>query len=288
MKDLAVSPGETTPDLDFTLETVACLGACSFAPVMTVDGQYFGKMKGSRVTPILDESRSGAREGCRGVTVAALARPRLTSIAALAEYRRQLLSRPRAADGRARLRRHGLPRRRRRRRSRGARARGARARPQRRRGAQDRLSRLLLARAGRGRRASGNGDGPERVFYQMVEPGDATDIVAARSGRRGRRAAHLRERRRRARRPARPDPVLRRAAHGRHAQLRHDRSDRHRRVHRARRLCVRWPRSSREMAPEDVVAEVVASGLRGRGGGGFPTGVKWELTARAAGRRRST
>jgi NADH-quinone oxidoreductase subunit E len=63
VKDLAVGPGETTPDLDFTLETVACLGACSFAPVMTVDGQYFGKMKGSRVAPILDESRGGAREG---------------------------------------------------------------------------------------------------------------------------------------------------------------------------------------------------------------------------------
>ncbi len=63
MKDLALKPGETTPDLDFTLETVACLGACSFAPVMTVDGQYFGKMKGSRVAPVLGESRGGAREG---------------------------------------------------------------------------------------------------------------------------------------------------------------------------------------------------------------------------------
>lgn len=58
-KDLSIAPGETTPDLDFTLDTVACLGACSFAPVMTVDGQYFGKMKGSRVGPILDESRGG-------------------------------------------------------------------------------------------------------------------------------------------------------------------------------------------------------------------------------------
>jgi len=63
VKDLAVGPGETTPDLDFTLETVACLGACSFAPVMTVDGQYFGKMKGSRVGPILDESKGGIDGG---------------------------------------------------------------------------------------------------------------------------------------------------------------------------------------------------------------------------------
>ncbi|MFW5802416.1 MAG: NADH-quinone oxidoreductase subunit NuoF [Verrucomicrobiota bacterium] len=35
-----------------------------------------------------------------------------------------------------------------------------------------------------------------------------------------------------------------------------------------------------EMTPEQVVAEVKESGLRGRGGAGFPTGLKWEFTAR--------
>jgi len=34
------------------------------------------------------------------------------------------------------------------------------------------------------------------------------------------------------------------------------------------------------MSSEEIVAEVKASGLRGRGGGGFPTGLKWELTAK--------
>ena len=34
-----------------------------------------------------------------------------------------------------------------------------------------------------------------------------------------------------------------------------------------------------ELSPEEVIAEVKASGLRGRGGAGFPTGIKWESTA---------
>ena len=37
------------------------------------------------------------------------------------------------------------------------------------------------------------------------------------------------------------------------------------------------------MTPEEVVDEVKTSGLRGRGGGGFPTGMKWELTRKAPG-----
>lgn len=37
----------------------------------------------------------------------------------------------------------------------------------------------------------------------------------------------------------------------------------------------------KEMTPEDVINEVKESGLRGRGGGGFPTGLKWEFTRKA-------
>ncbi|MCK6488674.1 MAG: SLBB domain-containing protein [Planctomycetes bacterium] len=37
------------------------------------------------------------------------------------------------------------------------------------------------------------------------------------------------------------------------------------------------------MTPEQVVAEIKASGLRGRGGAGFSTGLKWELTAKVKG-----
>lgn len=37
------------------------------------------------------------------------------------------------------------------------------------------------------------------------------------------------------------------------------------------------------MKPEEVIAEIKKSGLRGRGGGGFPTGLKWEFARRAEG-----
>ena len=37
----------------------------------------------------------------------------------------------------------------------------------------------------------------------------------------------------------------------------------------------------RLMKPEEVIKEVLDSGLRGRGGGGFPTGKKWEFATKA-------
>jgi len=40
------------------------------------------------------------------------------------------------------------------------------------------------------------------------------------------------------------------------------------------------------MSPEEVVAEVTASGLRGRGGAGFPTGRKWQTAIRAAEKKK--
>ena len=40
---LGIDEGETTADLAFSFETVACLGTCAIAPVMVVDSTYHGK-----------------------------------------------------------------------------------------------------------------------------------------------------------------------------------------------------------------------------------------------------
>ncbi|MGB2885774.1 MAG: NAD(P)H-dependent oxidoreductase subunit E, partial [Dehalococcoidia bacterium] len=43
-KELGIGPGETTPDLEYTLETVACFGSCALAPIVVVDDKVHGRM----------------------------------------------------------------------------------------------------------------------------------------------------------------------------------------------------------------------------------------------------
>lgn len=58
---LGVKPGQTTPDMMFTYETVACLGACALSPVMMLDNTYFGSMTPDRAGRILDEYMAQAK-----------------------------------------------------------------------------------------------------------------------------------------------------------------------------------------------------------------------------------
>jgi len=46
---------KTTPDMMFTVETVACLGACGLAPVLVIDDEVHGQMDPERAVTLVDE-----------------------------------------------------------------------------------------------------------------------------------------------------------------------------------------------------------------------------------------
>ncbi|MFP4556899.1 MAG: NADH-quinone oxidoreductase subunit NuoE [Bacteroidales bacterium] len=52
---LKVKDGETTPDKLFTLESVACLGCCSLAPVMMIGDETYGKLTGASAVRVIKD-----------------------------------------------------------------------------------------------------------------------------------------------------------------------------------------------------------------------------------------
>lgn len=58
-QQLGIKAGETTADREFTLETVNCLGACALGPVIVIDGHYFSKVRTSKVSQLLEQTKKG-------------------------------------------------------------------------------------------------------------------------------------------------------------------------------------------------------------------------------------
>ncbi len=56
-KRLGIKPGETTDDLEYSLETIACFGSCALAPVTVIDRNVYGRMTTTRVGQILEETK---------------------------------------------------------------------------------------------------------------------------------------------------------------------------------------------------------------------------------------
>jgi len=54
---LKIKDGETTEDRFYTMESVACLGCCSLAPVMMIGDQTYGKLTGNEATKIVKSIR---------------------------------------------------------------------------------------------------------------------------------------------------------------------------------------------------------------------------------------
>ena len=61
-KELNIEPGETTKDMQFSLETAACLGCCAIGPIVVVDGVYFSNVKPTMVKKIIEQTKSGIKK----------------------------------------------------------------------------------------------------------------------------------------------------------------------------------------------------------------------------------
>jgi NADH-quinone oxidoreductase subunit E len=62
-RELGIKSGETDQDLQWTLETVNCLGACALGPIVVVDGEYHGQMTSAKATRLLQKVKKVGGNG---------------------------------------------------------------------------------------------------------------------------------------------------------------------------------------------------------------------------------
>ncbi len=60
--ELGICAGQTTRDKLFTLETVACIGACSIAPVISINDEYFGRLTTKEIPKIIKRYKMKAKK----------------------------------------------------------------------------------------------------------------------------------------------------------------------------------------------------------------------------------
>lgn len=57
-KKLRIKAGDTSSDGQFSIEVVACIGACGLAPVINIDGKFHAKVTAEKLTEIIDSYRN--------------------------------------------------------------------------------------------------------------------------------------------------------------------------------------------------------------------------------------
>ncbi len=284
-RELGIAPGETSADGAFTLRTVNCVGACAMAPVVIANDTYHAEVEPARVARLVKRWRSTVEtteQAERGQ--ATRETPRFGSAGDLEARVRELGARRASLPGEVRV--CGGP---------GCLAAGSEKVLEALRAAGERLGVPLVVsledcfHAPERRHLALTGCqglcqqgplvhvSPGDTLYRGVKPAHAEAIVQAL--RDGRVAEEL------AGEPS----------------SRHDHPFYQGQVARALRTCgwvdpedlndylsvggfLALAHAIQRLAPGDVVDRVDASGLRGRGGAGFPTGRKWRSAIAAAGR----
>ena len=64
-RKLNLKPSGNSPDNKFTVITVACLGACSIAPVIKMDGEFYGHLDVDKLDRLLDEAAKGEADAIK-------------------------------------------------------------------------------------------------------------------------------------------------------------------------------------------------------------------------------
>jgi NADH-quinone oxidoreductase E subunit len=61
-RELKIEPGQTTRDGLFSLEVVACIGACGLAPVISVNGEFHASVQPEQIKKIINAYRKEAKK----------------------------------------------------------------------------------------------------------------------------------------------------------------------------------------------------------------------------------
>lgn len=57
-EELKIKPGETTPDGEYTLETVNCVGCCAIGPIVILNDEYYGNVSSQSVQKLLQREKA--------------------------------------------------------------------------------------------------------------------------------------------------------------------------------------------------------------------------------------
>jgi NADH-quinone oxidoreductase subunit F len=289
-RKLRIKAGESTGDMEFSLDTVNCVGACALAPIVMVNGEYYGNMQAAQMGKLIERIRTGtslpARRARAKPAVAlqeslgrGLVVPVFASSADLVRYQSGLLAgqdpnRPYFAVC-------GGP---------GCLAMGSKDLYY---AFKEEIEKNNLGDAVRLNFTGCHGfceSGPlmvifpQEIFYTSARPGDAKEILARVLERSGPVERLLyRDPETKAQTVFEGEiPFYRRQKRlliGNNRLIDPESLDDYLRIGGYSALS----KALLEMTPEQVIAEVTRAGLRGRGGGGFSAGFKWETCRNAHG-----
>ena len=293
-RKLGIKSGETTPDLEYSLNTVNCLGACSLAPIVMVDGEYYGNSSVPTVGRMLKQAKAGKtakagqaankREDEAQVdhSSAGEVAPLFSSPAELSRYRASLIASQN--PDLPYLAVCGGP---------GCLAMGSKEiylafkETIEGKNLADKVRLNFTGCHGFCEKGPLTVVFPQEILYTSVRPQDAEEILTKvleksapverllyRESTEGKRIARESE-----------VPFYQRQNRlliGNNRFINPESLDDYLRIGGYSAL----PKVLFEMAPEQVIAEIRKAGLRGRGGGGFPAGLKWETCRNAHGDRR--